>query len=423
MNLAVVEKIVNAVLYEGFILYPYRSSTLKNRQRRTFGGLFPEDYHTAKSRGDASRMQTQCLVRGNHQTQIEVRIRFLHIIDRQVGELPEALAELPKDFTYRPVARTEISGQQYLSWQEAREREVAIPLMNLRELQQQSRYTLFSFTAGRNIEILRRPDDLIAGLVERKQLPVCGEITVSAQHVVSDVFILEVAIENHSSVLDANISREQAQLQAMACTHMVLGCENGEFISLLDPPQELKHAAASCNNQGCWPVLVGKKEKRDTLLSSPIILYDYPRIAPESPDDLFDDTEIDETLTLRILTMADEEKQEMTAVDRRVRARRSVYSNRHHKPELASLRYGDTRIKIGDHVRLHPRGRADILDVVLTGKTAVIEAIERDFEDQVHVAVTIDDDQGCDMELELLPGHRFFFSLEEIELLRKETLH
>ena len=65
-------------------------------------------------------------------------------------------------------------------------------------------------------------------------------------------------------------------------------------------------------------MLVGEGQ-RDTLLSSPIILYDYPQIAPESPGDLFDGTEIDEILSLRILTMTDEEKREMRAVDERAR--------------------------------------------------------------------------------------------------------
>src|SRR6185369_9516919 len=85
--------------------------------------------------------------------------------------------------------------------------------------------------------------------------------------------------------------------------------------------EELKTAAAACQNVGTWPVLVGDEEKqeRDTVLSSPIILYDYPRVAPESRGDLFDNSEIDEILTLRIMTMSDEEKREMRNVDARAR--------------------------------------------------------------------------------------------------------
>ncbi len=78
--------------------------------------------------------------------------------------------------------------------------------------------------------------------------------------------------------------------------------------------------AAGCQNIGAWPVLVGDPGERDTMLSSPIILYDYPQVAPESPGDLFDSTEIDEILILRILTLTDDEKRAAAAVDERVRA-------------------------------------------------------------------------------------------------------
>ena len=88
----------------------------------------------------------------------------------------------------------------------------------------------------------------------------------------------------------------------------------------MDPPEHWREAAAGCRNVGTWPVLVGEEEQKDTMLSAPIILYDYPRVAPESPGDLFDCTEIDEILTLRILTLTEDEKREMSAVDGRARA-------------------------------------------------------------------------------------------------------
>src|SRR5208282_3514178 len=85
------------------------------------------------------------------------------------------------------------------------------------------------------------------------------------------------------------------------------------------PPEDLKTLASECSNIGTWPVMVGEEGDRDTMLSSPIILYDYPRIAPESPGSLFDGTEIDEILSLRILTMTDQEKHEMRQSDERAR--------------------------------------------------------------------------------------------------------
>jgi hypothetical protein len=85
-------------------------------------------------------------------------------------------------------------------------------------------------------------------------------------------------------------------------------------------PQQSGHRveqAADCHNIGVWPVLVGEPGQRDTLLVSPIILYDYPQIAPESAGDLCDGTEIDEILMLRIMTLTDEEKREMRCLDDR----------------------------------------------------------------------------------------------------------
>jgi hydrogenase maturation protease len=81
----------------------------------------------------------------------------------------------------------------------------------------------------------------------------------------------------------------------------------------------VQELVADCKNVGAWPVLVGEPGQRDTLLASPIILYDYPQIAPESVGDLFDGTEIDEILSLRIMTLTDEEKREIRESDDRAR--------------------------------------------------------------------------------------------------------
>jgi len=84
---------------------------------------------------------------------------------------------------------------------------------------------------------------------------------------------------------------------------------------------------------------------------------------------------------------------------------------------LECVHVGPCEVRHGDRVRLRPRGRADILDLVLAGKTATVEAIEQDFEGRVYLAVTVDEDPGKDLGLLRQPGHRFFFSVEEIEPL------
>ena len=108
-------------------------------------------------------------------------------------------------------------------------------------------------------------------------------------------------------------------MRSLVSAHTLLGVVDGEFVSLLEPADDLKDLAASCQNIGTWPVLVGAQGERDTMLSSPVILYDYPQIAPESPGDLFDATEIDEILALRIMTMTEDEKREMRNTDDRAR--------------------------------------------------------------------------------------------------------
>ena len=84
-------------------------------------------------------------------------------------------------------------------------------------------------------------------------------------------------------------------------------------------------------------------------------------------------------------------------------------------PRLEYWRGNGIELRVGDQVRLRPRANADILDIALSGQLATIQAIERDFDDRFHVAVTIDDDPGKDLGVDRMPGHRFFFAPEEIE--------
>jgi len=456
MNLAQAESIAKAVLFEGYMLYPYRPSSVKNRQRWTFGGIYPQAYSEAQAGTDPWSMQTQCLAQGNPQTSVTARIGFLHLIEREVGELRPALADWADgaEPEYRKVEALEIAGKSYYPWQEAIEREVDADAFSLGELAAKARHMRFGFSGRRELEPLRNQSGEVAGVLIRTQQPIEGQIELTAKPVSGQVFRLTVRLSNLTPLDRAgDLSRNAASLYAFVSTHIILGVEGGGFVSSLDPPEALRDAVNGCQNVGAWPVLVGAKGERDTMLCSPIILYDYPEIAPESPGDLFDGTEIDEILTLRILAMTDEEKREMAAVDERARAlleRTEALSpqalNRLHgtlrslrpiasqaksdappwealdsKPRLAYLRVGGVDLRVGDHVRLRPRAGADILDIALVGKTATIESLERDFEDRVHVAVTVDDDPGREFGLERLPGHRFFFSPEELEPLTNKS--
>jgi hypothetical protein len=323
MNLDRVEQIANAVLYEGYILYPYRSSSVKNRQRWNFGALCPPAYSEAQNGTEACSMQTECLVSGDERATLDVKVRFLHLLAREVGQLTTPLPELPEgvETHFQTVAAMEVGGQIYQTWQEAVEREINLPGINLTQLAAGEQRQAFTFTSKREIEPLREPGEGIVGVLVRRQQSIEGAIEVAAERAGEKLFKVTVRILNLTPLEDAaHKSRDEALMRSLVSTHTILAVrEGGEFISLLEPPEALREVAASCRNMGTWPVLVGEEGERVCMLSSPIILYDYPQIAPESAGDLFDGTEIDEILTLRIMTLTDEEKREMRGVDERAR--------------------------------------------------------------------------------------------------------
>src|SRR5262249_18353298 len=152
------------------------------------------------------------------------------------------------------------------------------------------------------------------------QEPINGSIEIAGRQVSQRLFKITTRVLNLTSLADApGASRAVALKRPLVSAHTNFGARGVDFISLLDPPESLRDVAGSCGNIGTYPVLVGAEGERDTILSSPIILYDCPQIAPESAGDLFDGTEIDELLTLRILTLTDEEKREMRGGDERAR--------------------------------------------------------------------------------------------------------
>jgi hydrogenase maturation protease len=322
MNRALVDKIVDAVLYEGYILYPYRPS-VKNRQRFTFGGLYPRAYCLAQGAGDRWSMQTECLVRGSAGTVLEVEVRFLHLQARLVGALDCPVAELAEseEPAFHVVEKLRVGDRLLQTWEEAVERSVVLEGQKLDSLVREPAQVALAFPASRETEQVRGSAGLIEAVVVREQHAVLGHIEVSAFEMGEGLFKLVARIENDTAVEQTGQQlREQAVLQALASTHTILGVQNGEFLSLIDPPEHCRGFAAACHNEGTWPVLVGREGETDTMLSSPITLYDYPQIAGESPGDFFDGTEIDEMLVLRIQTLTDEEKAAAAAVDERARA-------------------------------------------------------------------------------------------------------
>ena len=460
MNPAI-DKIVQAVLYEGYILYPYRASAKKNRQRFTFGRVYPHDFSMAQNDLEPSSMQTQCLVQAPPATEpeLEVILRFLHPMTRDIGALAVPLRKLPEldnpDF-FHVVPELEVDGQLHTSWQEVVEHSVHIAPQDMPCAHEPPRTIPFSFEATRSIEPIFDARQRIVGVIVRRQEAVQGEIIIGLEEIDENVSRLTVCVVNRTPVPRALLDdNAEIVMRTFASTHTILHVRQGEFPSLIDPPEALAEAAAACKNIGAWPVLVGDeaRQDRDTMISSPIILYDYPKIAKESPGDLYDGGEIDEILTLRIMTLTDDEKREMRGVDdhaRRILERTESLPSgdllRMHgvmRPGVAaevaveaaldgdeaffnpatrveSVTVRGVQLREGDLVRVRPKKRADAMDMALAGRVAMIESIEQDAENILHLALVLEDDPGRDLGLLRQPGHRFFYGTDEVEPLEGE---
>jgi hypothetical protein len=322
MSAALVDGIVKAVLYEGYMLYPYRPSAVKNRQRFNFGVVYPRAYSEAQGGTDAWTMQTECLVLGNPRTQCTVRVRFLRMVTRSVAKLREPVNDLSavNEAAIENVERLELNGNNFRPWQEAVEEVIEVTEFNLSALCAQPMQWPFRLSMKQEREAIRDEQALIVGMILREKGSVAGMVELAAQRLQDGVFKLTARIANISRFADSTPgTREEALARSLVSAHTILEVRAGEFISLVDPPDAHRDFAKACQNIGTWPVLVGEDGQRDTLLSSPIILYDYPQIAPESPGDLFDGAEIDEILSLRIMTLTDEEKREIRESDDRAR--------------------------------------------------------------------------------------------------------
>jgi len=318
-----VERLLRTLLYEGYALYPYRPSALKNQKRFAFGVVYPRAW--AERTLEASLLRAEVVATS---PSVSACVRYLRL-ERGGG---------------------------------ARECTVDI-----------------------------------ADHTERDGLAIDTACVAAGD----GLWRFAVEIRN-TALLPADADHEAAMDVSPASTHVVL---RGSFVSLIDPPEAARAAVAACRSTGLYPVLVGD----DAMIASPIILPDQPQIAAQSPGDFFDGTEIDEMLTLRVLTMTEDEKREAAAADPRVReliARTEQLG----LAQTAQL-HGTVRTawpRPGTRVRLRPSRRADAFDVLLADRHATVAAVELDLEGRVHCAVTVDDDPA---------GHRFFFAADELEVL------
>ncbi|MFS4097719.1 hypothetical protein [Streptomyces sp. AF1A] len=453
---AQVSAVADAVLYEGYLLYPYRRSSPKNRVRWQFGVLLPRDWVEREGpvtpgisgSADSWYQQTECLVRVRRDDAVvRLRVRYLQMQHKQLEAADGAGGHRPVESL-----RTD-DGAAHLSFDEAvpRESELAVPVARLLR---GGHTVAVGAPAGTQYEPL--PSG--AGRALRRHREIRAATTVTADPLAPYLYRLRVRTENTGGAFDPRAPRSEALRDALIATHTLLGGDGVEFVSLIDPPAELAETARGCRNAFTFPVLAGTALRPGSgdggsgpvMLSAPIILPDHPQVAPESPGDLHDAAEIDEILTLRTMLLTDEEKAEARATDPRAAQildrvdsmPREVFERLHGairsltpaaepparpawwqeggddglSPTTDTVLVAGVSVGAGSPVRLHPRLRgADAQDMFLAGRTARVAGVFHDVDGSVRLAVTVDDDPAA--ELHGWYGRFHYFRPDEVEPL------
>ena len=472
INLDAVRSVADAVLYEGYILYPYRASSQKNQSRWQFGVVMAPGY-AATDPSERTYTQAECVLEHTGQPVVQVILRFLQV-QRRI---------------------TEGSGQ---GWDEAVEREIEVTAAGA-ALLSDGVVEEFAIAGGEDREPLDEPggpDGTGSRYAVRRREPLAGAVSVRAIEVPGPwrAVRLQVRVENRTAVGPVPQRREDALPSALIAAHTIISVSGGEFISMTDPPIWAQPAVAECQNEGGWPVLADPGGGRQVVLSSPIILYDHPELAAESPGELYDGTEIDEILTLRTLALSDDEKAEARATDPRaaalldrvesmdaetmarlhgtVRSLRPTAAGHPDSfgqpgtvgrpdsfgqpgtighpdsfsrpdsfgqpgtggqpgagqtapwwdpdadasvsPDTDTVTIGGQQIGRGSRVRLRPGARrADAQDMFLVGRIADVQAVLHDVEDNPYLAVSLADQP--DEDLRIAHGRFLYFSTDEVE--------
>jgi hypothetical protein len=465
-------KVADAILYEGYLLYPYRGSAQKNQVRFQFGVLMPPGYCETDP-SEVSAFQTECLAECADDAQVLVTVRFLQLQHRIVQEVPPDGGE-PRD-----VASLQVDGTEYTTWDEAAERQQQATA-SVGALLGRDKNLQFHIGSGESTEDLTDADGRRAGRVIRRWAGVDGWIRLSAERVAGPygALRLRLVVENAAAPEVPPRTRDEALGHALIAAHALIGVPGGAFLSQTDPPEWAAAEVAACTNIGTWPVLAGPPDCRDLMLSAPVILYDHPEIAAESAGDLFDATEIDEILTLRTLALTDAEKREARATDPRaaqlmdrmdslppemlermhgaIRYLKSVPgaapphpspqpgfpagpddpfrdpildrpevpwwdpgADTSVSPETDHVVVDGVSVSRGSRVRMRPGSRrADAQDLFLAGRTALVEAVLHDVDGQVHVAVSPEHDPAADLQRS--HGRFLYFAPDEIEPIGQE---
>jgi hypothetical protein len=450
--------VADAVLYEGYVLYPYRASSRKNQVRFQWGVLTPRSFSEAEG-SERWSMRTECLVDPGPTPRLSVRIRCLQTQHRSIETaVDDGVSTGPDgDGDFAPVEFLEIDGTLHVDWDEAVDRIIDMAPLPLLTGDGFTHVEEFACAGGTETEVIANWDGEPLGRFVRRRELVEGvaRIVVSRPDAALPYRKVAVTVENTSDWTGTGRHRDDAMGHSLVAVHIMLAIDDGTFVSLLDPPATAAAAAANCRSDGAYPVLIGDDH---VVLASPIILYDHPEVAPQSPGDLYDSLEIDEILALRVMTLTDEEKSEARGTDPRAAAIIDRCDDM--SPETLSQLHGQMRpveaiptsdlddapmavpwwdpevdasfdpwtesvwvagveITKGSAVRLRPSHRADAHDLFLAGMVATVAGVFTDVDGDQHVAVTVDDDPATE-ELRWQGRFLFFHPDEVVPLVGQE---
>ncbi|MEU4340545.1 hypothetical protein AB0H00_04610 [Nocardia sp. NPDC023852] len=425
--------VADAVLYEGYLLYPYRANSRKNQSRWQFGVLGP-DGAAAAGLGEESEMSAQCLIDPGENPVLTCTIRFLQLQRRQVV-----------DGAGTPIAELTVDARSWLSWDEAVARELVVGPLTPAKFSQ-----LLSVPGWTDTEEITDESGRSVGTLVRTRLPLAGRFDLTIDR--DDRYLrFTITVRNVGAPA---ADKQDAIARSLIGTHVIAEIAGAQFISLIDPPPDAEAAVERCDRHRCFPVLAGPPGDHSLLLISPIILYDHPEIAEQSEGPLFDSTEIDEILSLRVMTMTDEEKVLARATDPRaaeiidrcdgmtpddLRQLHGVLRDPHLdrprlipevpegidwwdpladnevRPDSDAVPVAGVLVRKGSRVRLHPSRRADAQDLFFDGKPARVVSVHEDVDGQAHVGVVLDDDPAAD--LHEWYGRYLYFTPDELEPL------
>lgn len=309
------ENITHTLLYEGYALFPYHRSAVKNQKPVPFGVVFPQHYNSYNEHAH-SGIRAQCIVTGSEDPLVNISVRFLHL---KKTELLERLVQGNGIHDFTPVTDLDVNGKSYQAGWQTIERTISTGDLPVSQFLKSGKVFFIEFDKMYDSKSIYYEGGEVAAKQINSVSEIRGAVSIEAAQIenIHNAFRIAIHITNTTPVEHAeSVTRDDILSQSFLSTHTILQTKNGEFISQQNPPEKWRAAMEENKNINTWPILID--ENNTTLLASPIILYDYPRINPQSSGDLFDSTEIEEALLLHVGVLSDDEKKRIARSDEKL---------------------------------------------------------------------------------------------------------